>query len=95
MAGKDAVTLQPGAQLVMTHPQLGKHAHPHPAQAFDSGSWHQIDENDPRLNLSEGKLEIRAGEKNNLPSPISVIITGNRRLQKRLSMPRATSCVRL
>mgnify|MGYP000745513738 CR=1 FL=1 len=30
---------------------------------IDNGSWHQIDENDPRLNLSEGKLEIRAAEK--------------------------------
>ena len=64
MAGKDAITLQPGAQLVMTHPQLGKaRKHTLTAQAFDNGSWHQIDENDPRLNLSEGKLEISAGEK--------------------------------
>lgn len=64
MAGKDAITLQPGAQLVMTHPQLGKtRKHTLTAQAFDNGSWHQIDENDPRLNLSEGKLEILAGEK--------------------------------
>lgn len=48
----------------MTHPQLGKtRKHTLTAQAFDNGSWHQIDENDPRLNLSEGKLEISAGEK--------------------------------
>ena len=64
MAGKDAITLQPGTQLVMIHPQLGKtRKHTLTAQAFDNGSWHQIDENDPRLNLSEGKLEISAGEK--------------------------------
>jgi hypothetical protein len=57
MAGKDAITLQPGTQLVMIHPQLGKtRKHTLTAQAFDNGSWHQIDENDPRLNLSEGKL---------------------------------------
>ena len=37
------------------------------------------------LNLSEGKLEISAGEKQ-LPSPISVIITGNRRAAEKASM---------
>jgi hypothetical protein len=35
--------------------------------------------------LKENRKFLQA--KNNLPSPISVIITGNRRLQKRLSMP--------
>lgn len=45
MAGKDAITLQLGTQLVMTHPQLGKaRKHTLTAQAFDNGSWHQIDE---------------------------------------------------
>ena len=61
---KDAITLQPGAMLVMNHPQLGKtRKHTLTAQAFDNGKWHQIDETDSRLKLSEGKLEIVAGEK--------------------------------
>ena len=33
------------------------------AQALDNGTWHQIDESDPRLTLSEGKLEIKAAGK--------------------------------
>ena len=61
---KDALTMQPEATLVMKHPQLGKNRkHTLTAMAFDNGSWYQIDENDPRLKLSEGKLEIIAGEK--------------------------------
>ena len=61
---EDAITLQPGAMLVMNHPQLGKsRKHTLTAQAFDNGKWHQIDETDSRLKLSEGKLEIVAGEK--------------------------------
>ena len=48
----------------MNHPQLGKaRKHTLTAQAFDNGAWHQIDESDPRINLSEGKLEIKVGEK--------------------------------
>ena len=46
----------------MNHPQIGKaRKHTLTAQAFDNGAWHQIDENDARINLSEGKLEIKAG----------------------------------
>lgn len=52
---KDALTMQPEATLVMKHPQLGKNRkHTFTAMAFDNGSWYQIDENDPRLKLSEG-----------------------------------------
>ena len=52
---KDALTMQPEATLVMKHPQLGKNRkHTLTAMAFDNGSWYQIDENHPRLKLSEG-----------------------------------------
>ena len=62
MAGKDAVTLQPNTILTMIHPQLGKkRKHTLTAQVYENGAWKQIDESDPRLALSEGKLEINAG----------------------------------
>lgn len=64
LSENNAVTLQPGAILSMSHPQLGKaRKHTLTAQALDNGTWHQIDESDPRLTLSEGKLEIKAAGK--------------------------------
>ncbi len=61
VSGKDAVTLQPGAVLSMTHAQIGKaREHTFTAMVCENGKWRQIDETDSHIFLSEGKMEIKA-----------------------------------
>lgn len=62
--GRDVVTLQPGASMTMNHPHLSN-ARPHTltASVYENGAWKQISENDSRMMLSNGKMQITANAK--------------------------------
>lgn len=60
---KDALVLQPGTVLRMNQAQIGKtREHTLSALTYQNGAWKQIDENDSHISLTDGKLEISAGD---------------------------------
>lgn len=62
-AGKEALALEPGTTLTLTHALLSPHR-PHTLTASilsADGSWRQAKEGDKHLQLKEGRLQISAG----------------------------------
>ena len=62
ISGREAVTLQPATQMVMSHSQLTPSStHTLTISAYRNGQWIQIDDSDPHVSLTKGKLVINAG----------------------------------
>lgn len=62
--GKNAVTLAAHTTMVMQHDQLtSSDIHTFTASVCENGAWKQIDETDPRITLTDGRLQIASGNK--------------------------------
>ena len=61
-SGRDAVRLEPGTVMTMSHPQISaSRTHTLTASVYEGDAWRQISDSDPRIKLSAGKLQIASG----------------------------------